>query len=97
MDPRPHPFAAMLSPAQAEERLRARGVPLAELAAKFGVAKSSLSRVIHLKSHVPEGALRIALPESEAALLAEIAEDEELPVEQLAANLLVETVRSRVW
>jgi hypothetical protein len=99
MDPRPHPFAAKLTPGQAEEvrRLRARGTPLAELAEKFGVAKSSISAVVHYHAHVPEGVLRVALPESEAALLAEIAEDEAVPVEQLAAHLLVEVLRSRAW
>lgn len=99
MDPRPHPFAAKLSHDQADEvrRLRARGMPLAELAGRFGVSKSSLSRVIHLKSHAPEGVLRIALPEFEVALLAEIAADEEVPVEKLAADLLVSALRSRAW
>lgn len=99
MGPRLHPFAAKLSPGQAEEvrRLRARGLPLAELAEKFGVAKSSLSRVIHLKSHEPPGTLRIALPEFERALLDELAEDEEVPAERLAADLLIEMLRSRAW
>lgn len=96
---RRHPFPAKLTPDQADEvrRLRARGATLAELAGRFGVAKSSLSRVIHLKAHEPPGTLRVALPSFEAALLDEIAEDEEVPVEQLAANLLVETLRSRTW
>lgn len=99
MDPRPHPFAAKLSPTQAEEvrRLRARGLPLAELAEKFGVAKSSISAVVHYHAHVPEGVLRIALPEFEMALLAEIAEDDEVPIEKLAADLLIEVLRSRAW
>lgn len=99
MDSRPHPFPRKLTLGQAEEvrRLRARGLPLAELAEKFGVAKSSLSRVIHLKSHEPPGTLRVALPEFESALLAEIAEDEEVPAEKLAADLLVFALRSRAW
>lgn len=92
-----HPFAPKLSLDQAEEvrRLRARGRPVAELAERFGVAKSSVSAIVHLKAHEPPGTLRIALPEFERALLAELAEDEEVPVEQLAADLLVETLRSR--
>ncbi|MCW5834850.1 MAG: hypothetical protein KIS78_20780 [Labilithrix sp.] len=53
--------------------------------------------MVHDHAHVPEGSLRVALPEFEAALLAEIAEDEEVPVEQLAADLLVEMLRSRAW
>lgn len=99
MDPRPHPFAAKLSPVQAEEvrRLRARGLPLADLAEKFGVAKSSLSRVIHLKAHEPPGTLRVTLPEFERALIEDLAEDEEVPAEKLAADLLVGALRSRAW
>lgn len=99
MDFRPHPFPGKLSLDQAEEvrRLRARGLPLADLAEKFGVAKSSVSAIVHFHAHVPEGVLRVALPEFERALLAEIAEDNEIPVEQLAADLLVEMLRSRAW
>ena len=84
---------------QAEEvrRLRRDGAPLAELAERFGIAKSSLSAIVHLKAHEPPGGLRLALPEFEFALLAELAEDEEVPVEQLAADLLVEVLRSRAW
>lgn len=96
---RPHPFPGKLTHDQAKEvrRLRACGVPLAELANRFGVAKSSLSRVVHLKAHEIPGTLRLALPESERALIEELAEDQNLPVEQLAAKLLVETLRSRAW
>lgn len=95
----PHPFPPKLSLDQADEirRLRARGLPLAELAGRFGVAKSSVSAIVHLKAHVPNGALRVALPKFEAALLDEIAEDEGVPVEKLAADLLVEALRSRAW
>lgn len=84
-----HPFPGKLSPDQAEEvrRLRTRGAALAELAEKFGIAKSSVSAVVHYHSHA-RGTLRVALPEFEAALLAELAEDEEVPVERLAANLI---------
>jgi transcriptional regulator with XRE-family HTH domain len=99
MDTRPHPFPPKLSFDQAEEvrRLRAQGVPLLEIAGRFGIARSSVSAIVHLKAHEPEGTLRIALPEFERALLAEIAEDEEVPIEQLAAKLLVEMLRSRAW
>jgi len=99
MDLRPHPFAAKLSPGQAAEvrRLRACGVRLAELAEKFGVAKSSVSAIVKFKAHEPPGTLRVAQPEFERALLAEIAEDAEVSVEQLAADLLVELLRSRQW
>jgi hypothetical protein len=99
MDPRPHPFPGRLTLEQAQEvrRLRRHGVALAELAEKFGIAKSSISAVVHYHAHVPEGILRVALPEFEAALLAEIAEDEGVPVERLAADLLVGALRSRAW
>lgn len=99
MDPRPHPFAAKLSPDEAEEvrRLRARGLPLAELAGRFGIAKSSVSAIVKYKAHEPPGTLRVALPEFERALIDEIADDEEVPAEQLAAKLLVDVLRSRAW
>lgn len=99
MDPRPHPFPGKLTSEQAEEvrRLRAKGVPLADLASRFGIAKSSISAVVHLHCHVPEGVVRVALPDFEYALLAEIAEDEEVPVEQFASDLLLEVLRSRQW
>ncbi|MBX3232013.1 MAG: hypothetical protein KIT84_20145 [Labilithrix sp.] len=99
MNSRPHPFAAKLSPGQAEEvrRLRANGAPLAEIAGRFGIAKSSACRITKLKAHAPAGTLRVALPEFEWALLAELAEDGEVPAETLAADLLVEMLRSRAW
>lgn len=99
MDSRPHPFPGKLTADQADEvrRLRARGLPVAELAEKFGIAKSSVSAIVHLKAHEPSGTLRIALPGFERALLAELAEDKNIPDERLAANLLVELLRSRAW
>lgn len=53
MDSRTHPFAGKLSLDQAEEvrRLRARGVPLANLADRFGIAKSSVSAIVKHKAH----------------------------------------------
>ena len=59
VDPRPHPFPSKLTPDQAQEvrRLRARGLPLTELAEKFGIAKSSVSAIVHLKAHGPPGTL----------------------------------------
>lgn len=99
MTARPHPFPGKLTLDQAEEvrRLRARGLPLADLAARFGIAPASVSAIVHFKVHEPPGTLRVALPEFEAALLAEVAEDEEVPIEQLATDLLVEMLRSRAW
>jgi len=99
MAPRSHPFAAKLSLDQAEEvrHLRTRGMSLAELAGRFGIAKSSVSAIVKHKAHEIPGTLRVALPEPMFELLAEIAEDEDVPVEQLAASLLVEMLRSRAW
>lgn len=99
MDPRSHPFPGKLTIDHAEDvrRLRAHGLPLAELAERFGIATSSVSAIVKYKAHEPRGTLRIALPESEAELLAELAEDEELRVEWLAADLLVAMLRSRAW
>lgn len=99
MDPRQHPFPSKLTPDQAEEvrRLRARGAPIAELAERFGIAKSSVSAIVHYHAHVPDDVVRIALPAFERALLAELAEDEEVPVEKLAADLLIGALRSRAW
>lgn len=93
------PFAGKLSFDEADEirKLRARGLPLADLAATFGIAKSSVSAIVHLKAHEPAGTLRVAVPEFEHRLLVELAEDEDVPVEQLAADLLVELLRSRAW
>lgn len=96
--PPAHPFSGKLSLDQADEvrRLRANGAPLAELAGKFGVAKSSISAVVHYHAH-GRGTLRVALPEPMFLLLAELAEDQDVPAEQLAADLLVEMLRSRAW
>lgn len=99
VDPRRPPFPGKLTLNEAEEvrRLRANGVPLAELADRFGIAKSSVSAIVKHKAHEIPGTLRIGLPEFERALLAEIAEDEQIQVEQLASDLLVEMLRSRPW
>lgn len=99
MDPRPHRFAGKLTLNQADQvrRLRASGVPLADLDAKFGIAKSSVSAIVKHKAHERPETLRVALPEFERALLDELAEDEEVPVEHLAAALLVGALRSRAW
>ncbi len=95
MERRAHPFAPKLSRAQAEEirRLRRGGAQLAELAAKFGVAKSSISAIAHLHAHCPPTVVRVALPELERALLAEVAEDDDRADEDLASELLAAAIR----
>lgn len=76
---------------------RALGAPLAELAERFGVAKSSVSAITKYKAHEIPGTLRVALPKPIFELLTEIAEDKEIPVERLAADLVVGALRSRAW
>jgi transcriptional regulator with XRE-family HTH domain len=100
MDSRPHPFPAKLTLDQAEEvrRLRARGLPLADLAGRFGIAQSSVSAIVHYHARVPDGILRVALPEFERALIEDLADEEhEVSVERLAADLLIEMLRGRAW
>lgn len=99
MDKKPHPFRGKVTFEEADEirRLRRGGKALADLSGRFNIAKSSVSAICHFHSHLPDGVLRVSLPEFEAALLAEIAEDEEVPIEQLAADLLIQTLRSRAW
>jgi hypothetical protein len=97
MDRRTHPFPAKLTPDQAEEirRLRRDGAPLAELAGRFGGARSSISAIVKHKAHEPTGTLRLVLPQFERKLIEELAQEQEISVEQLAADLLVEMLRSR--
>ena len=99
MEPRPRRFPGKLTFDQAQEvrRLRRDGTPLADLAERFGIAKGSVSAIVHFHAHIPDGVVRVALPEFEHALLAELAEDEAVPVEQLAADLLVKLLRGRAW
>ncbi len=94
-----HPFASKLSLEQADEvrRLRRDGAAVADLAARYGIAKSSVSAIVHLHAHVPDGVVRVALPDFEHALLVELAADEDIPVEQFASDLLCEALRSRDW
>jgi len=77
--------------------VRARTLPLAELAARFGIAPASVSAIVKYKAHEPPGTLRVALPEFERALIEEVACESDVPVEQLASDLLVEMLRSRAW
>lgn len=99
MEKRTHPFPGKVTFEDAEEirRLRRRGKPLADLAGRFNLAKSSVSRICHLHAHTPPGTLRVALPDFEFALLQELADDEAAPIEQLASELLLETLRNRIW
>jgi transcriptional regulator with XRE-family HTH domain len=99
VDKKPHPFPGKVTFEEADEirRLRRGGKALADLAGRFNIAKSSVSAICHFRVHTPAGLLRVALPEFELALLAEIAEDEEVPIEQFASDLLLDALRSRAW
>lgn len=96
MEKRRHPYPPKLTLEQAEEirRLRRAGIQLAELATRFGVAKSSISAITHLHAHCPRTIVRVALPEFERALLSECAEDEGRTDEDFASALLAEALRS---
>ncbi len=95
MEKRPHPFAPKLTDEQAEDvrRLRRAGASLAELAARFGISKSSVSAITHLHAHCPSGVVRVALPEFERALRAEHASDAGRTDEDLASELLLAALR----
>lgn len=99
VDRKAHPFPGKVTFEDAEEirRLRRRGKPLADLAGRFNIAKSSVSRICHLHAHTPPGTVRVALPDFEFALLQELADDDAAPIEQLASDLLLEVLRSRAW
>ena len=55
-DVRAHLFAAKLTRATAEDirRLHRAGTPVKEIARRYGVAKSSVSAILHLHVYVPE-------------------------------------------
>jgi hypothetical protein len=92
---RPHPFPRKLTLNQAGEvrRLRNDGASLTELADRFRIAKSSVSAIVHFHAHVPDGVVRVALPEFERALIEELASEAEVQIEQFAADLLESSVR----
>lgn len=99
MDRKAHPFPGKVTFEQADEirRLRRGGKALADLAGRFNIAKSSVSAICHLHAHVPDGVVRVALPDFEYRLLQELSEDDEIPIEQFASDLLLEALRSRGW
>ncbi len=88
--PRQHLFPAKLTKKVAEEirRLHRGGVGVKELARRYGVAKSSVSAILHLHIYVPEHVVMVPLTAFERALLAEIARDENVADEQLASERL---------
>ncbi len=94
-----HPFPGKLTFEEANElrRLHRGGARLVELAERYKIAKASASAIIHFHSHIPAGLLRIHLPEPDRDLLDELAEDWEIPVESVAAEILVEALHSREW
>src|SRR5438105_2639696 len=90
MDARRHPCPPKLSMILAEEvrRLRRDGVSVHDLARRYGVAKSSISAVLHLHTYVPDYLVAVCLRPLERGLLAELAADEGIAEEQLASEIL---------
>src|SRR5947199_8792152 len=89
-DARAHRFAAKLTKATAQDirRLHRAGTSVKEIARRYGVAKSSVSAILHLHVYVPEHIVMVPLAAFERGLLAEIARDENVAEEQLASELL---------
>ena len=88
--PRAHPFPSKLTRRTADEirALHRNGVPTKELVRRFGVAKSSISAILHLHVYVPDYVVMLSLTDLERAVLAEIARDQHMAEEQLASALL---------
>lgn len=99
MEKKAHPFPSKVTFEEADEirRLRRRGRALAELAGRYNIAKSSVSKICHLHAHVPPCLVRVALPDFEYRLLQELSADDEIAIEQFAADLLLDALRGRAW
>lgn len=99
MDKKAHPFPGKVTFEEADEirRLRRSGKPLADLAGRFNIAKSSVSAICHLHAHMPPGVVRVALPDFEYRLLQELAEDDQTAIEQIASDLLLRALRNGAW
>jgi len=89
---RPHPFPPKLSMVIAEEirRQRRHGVSVDELARRYGVAKASISAVLHLHAYVPEFVVPVRLDKHTRGVLTELADEQGIAAEQLAADILNE-------
>jgi len=95
---RPHPYPRKLTFVIAEEvrRLRRAGESVTEIAQRYGVAKSSISAVLKLHTYVPDSMIAVGLERDARALLREIAVDEKVSDEQLAAEFVVKGLERRI-
>jgi hypothetical protein len=74
--------------AEEVRRLRRSGVAVTEIARRYSVAPSSISAVLKMHVYVPEGVIAVGLERLERAVLREIAQEERVSDEQLAAELI---------
>jgi lambda repressor-like predicted transcriptional regulator len=97
-EPCPHPYPPKLSWVIAEDvrRMRRKGLSVTAIAKRYGVAKSSISAVLKLHTYVPDYVIAIGLKQLDRALLREIAEDEKIADEQLAAELVASGMQRRI-
>jgi IS30 family transposase len=73
-EPCPHPYPKKLTFVLAEEvrRLRRAGMSVTKIAARYGVAKSSISAVLKLHTYAPPEVIAVGLERDERALLRNI-------------------------
>jgi transposase-like protein len=77
-------------------RLRREGVSVTEISRRYGVAKSSISAVLKLHTYAPPEVIAVGLERQERALLRELAQDDRVSDEQLAAELIVKGMDRRI-
>jgi lambda repressor-like predicted transcriptional regulator len=97
-EPCPHPFPPKLNFVLAEEvrRLRRAGMSVTKIAARYGVAKSSISAVLKLHTYAPPLVIAIDLEPWDRGMLRELAKEDDTSDELLAADLLANAMDRRV-
>jgi hypothetical protein len=97
-EPCPHPFPPKLNFVLAEEvrRLRRAGMSVTKIAARYGVAKSSISAVLKLHTYAPPQVIAIDLEPWDRGMLRELAKEEDTSDELLAGDLLANAMDRRV-
>jgi len=97
-EPCPHPFPPKLNFVLAEEvrRLRRAGASVKSIARHYGVAPSSISAVLKLHTYAPPQVIAIDLEPDDRALLRELAKEDDVSDELLAADLLANSMDRRV-
>jgi hypothetical protein len=96
--PCPHPFPPKLTFVLAEEirLLRRKGKSVTEIAQRYRVAKSSISAVLKLHTYAPPDVIAVGLAPAKRDLLRELAKDDEISDEQLAAELVTNGMNRRI-